>query len=355
MKAVGLLLTFSAMLAANPVYSVINLGGMGGSESTGYRINDSGSVIGWAQTPTGTEQSFVTSKGGGVQNVSPSSSDAYAFGINNSGLIVGTSYQNGEAHGWIWSGSGSTDMGAGTFGTGINDSGVVVGGNGHAFVFANGGYQDLGTLAGGDWSAAYGVNEAGIVVGNGSTAWGGFRGFIWSAGSGMMQLGTLGGANSYATDINENGEVVGHSATASGYEHAFMTTGGKLTDLGTLDGGSSYAYGINDSGGIVGYSWSDSEENPCAFLFVNGVMLDLNALVGYGSGWELQQAYGINNAGQIVGTGMFDGKLSAFLLDPVHTSYVDAAAVPEPSTTLLIVLGAAGMLFAIARRRNWHS
>jgi len=142
---------------------------------------------------------------------------------------------------------------AGAFATGINNAGTLIGSSGHAFELVNGAYQELGTLAGGDWSSAYAINDSGNVVGYGDLSDGLFRGMVWSPGGGMLELGTLGGANSCATGVNANGEVVGHTGTASGYEHAFLAIGGALTDLGTLDGGSSYGYGINDAGSIVDY------------------------------------------------------------------------------------------------------
>src|SRR5216110_1055210 len=50
-----------------------------------------------------------------------------------------------------------------------------------------------------------------------------------------MDLGTLGGVSSYATDINESGTVVGWSQTAAGWPHAFRWTASTgMVDLGTL-------------------------------------------------------------------------------------------------------------------------
>jgi probable HAF family extracellular repeat protein len=190
--------------------------------------------------------------------------------------------------------------------------------------------RDLGTLAGGSWSAAYAVNAAGSAAGYGDIG-GGFQAFMWSSGSGITALGTLGGTNSYATSINDAGLVAGHAALASGYEHAFMWSGGVMNDLGTL-GGNSFAYDINQAGDVVGYSYLDNGVSH-AFLERNGLLIDLNSLLGAGSGWELIAAYGINDSGQIVGTGMFQGQERVFRLDPA------VSAIPEPSGAALAALG----------------
>ena len=67
-------------------------------------------------------------------------------------------------------------------------------------------------------------------------------------------LTDLGGAFSFANDINEAGQVVGSATTASGQSHAFLWENGAMTDLGTLGGPTSGAGGLNDAGQVVGGS-----------------------------------------------------------------------------------------------------
>lgn len=165
MKTIGFLLMIAAAAAASPIYTVAGLGGLGGSSSTGYAINNSGTVAGWGQTASGGQQAFVSTPNG-LRPLPSGNSESYAYGINDSGTAVGTTYVNGQAHGTIWSGAGTTDLGADSYATAINNSGEVAGGNGNAFVVVNGQMQTLGTIAGGNWSAAYGINDAGTVVGD---------------------------------------------------------------------------------------------------------------------------------------------------------------------------------------------
>jgi probable HAF family extracellular repeat protein len=84
---------------------------------------------------------------------------------------------------------------------------------------------DLGTLPGGNSSAAHAINERGQIVGFSTTASGAEHAVLWSKDGKMTDLGTLpGGTYSGARDINERGQVVGFSATASGEVRAVLWT-----------------------------------------------------------------------------------------------------------------------------------
>jgi probable HAF family extracellular repeat protein len=176
--------------------------------------------------------------------------------------------------------------------------------------------EDLGTL-GGAASFAWSANTAGLVVGQSYRADGKAHGFVFAGGT-MNDIGTLGGTLSNATAVNASGLVVGAATNSAGRWHANRLPAGSATlvDLGTLGGNWSGAEGVNGDGAIVGWSQTSTGVlHACLWTEADG-LVDLNGFVDPASGWVLSTAYGINDKGQITGYGFLDGQVRAFRLSP---------------------------------------
>ena len=350
MTIVSLAAAFAGPLArVASAVTATDLGTLGGESSEATAVNDSGQVVGRAETSSGDVHAFSWTHAGGMVDLGTlvGGKESEATAVNASGQVVGWSYtSSGNIHAFSWTHAGGM-VDLGTLGSGsseataVNASGQVVGwsytssGNVHAFSWTHaGGMVDLGTL-GGTESEAVAVNDSGQVVG-GSTTGSPYihHAFSWTQSGGMVDLGTLGGNESNATAVNDSGQAIGWAETSSANQYAFSwTQAGGIVDLGTLGGGCSFADAVNDCRQVVGWAcshasrgrrragWStwarwggiqrsrgrqqfrpgrrrvQSDFFDHAFAWTQaGGMVDLGTLGG-----ESSEAVAVNDSGQVVG------------------------------------------------------
>jgi len=206
-----------------------------------------------------------------------------SYSITDLGALSG----NGSSQPWAVNSSGQVVGGAQIF----------PGGNVHAFLYSDGGMIDLGTLGGSD-SYAYALNASGQVVGTSTLPGGENHAFLYSNGQ-MIDLGTPG----WAYGINVSGEIVGNT----GAGHAFLYSDGVMSELPLVD-----AYAINDSGDVIGDIWVPSPQGGFythAALYSGGIVTDLGTLAGN----QNSIAHAFNDVGQVVGGSLGDPLNDAFL------------------------------------------
>ncbi len=205
-----------------------------------------------------------------------------------------------------------------------------------------GAMQQLPPLPGDSTSAATAINDKGQAVGisgDCDIAVGRFsarHSVLWENGT-VTAIPNLGGATwNTPMDINASGDVVGFSNPVGPGDpegdfisHAFLWARGtdKAQDLGTLGGDFfSEAFAINGRGQVVGVSFG-GPNGPHAFIWEDGVMTDLNDLVGPGNLDVLLSAQDINDAGQITGRvrDHTTGQTLTFVATPVGIGRAEGA------------------------------
>lgn len=244
---------------------MMQLPGLGGNNSIGAGDNNSGQIVGWAENsvydPTcdNAANQFLQFRATLWEHDDrdkwevrelppyPGDPDSAATAINDSGHSVGISGQCGSA---------------------IGAYSAI-----HAVLWEDRKPTELVSLGGHGWNTPAAINNRGVITGFANSPNDLINGqlqirwlaFIWTRQTGrMMSLGTLPGSN------------------------------------GTPDA-MSQATDINDEDQIVGVSYADYQfDGARAFIYQNGTMTPLNALIGSASAdWDISSTGGINDRGEI--------------------------------------------------------
>ena len=128
-------------------------------------------------------------------------------------------------------------------------------------------------------------------------------------GTTFTTLDNPGAVRTFATSVNDSGTVVGISTDPPSTDpnsqvpetHGFTEKGGAFTTFNdpraTGSGGGTFANGINTGGTVVGYETDNLSNNPSSFTY-NGTTFTriVNPNARFGT-----FAYGINASGEVVG------------------------------------------------------
>jgi probable HAF family extracellular repeat protein len=163
---------------------------------------------------------------------------------------------------------------------------------------------------------------------------------------GIPRLDAGHGGNQAAA-INDLGQVVGTSSVRGANfikASPFMYFNGVMTDLGSLGGDYADARDINNQGWVIGTS-ATADNRIYSFLYLDGTMFNLEKLLNPDARehWSALSAWDINDRGQILVSGAFNprGTLELALLTPV----------PELPVWALVLMGLGAVGTTVWRRR----
>ncbi len=384
--ALLVVVTTSAGMAAHAqgpkpaMYSVTDLGTLGGTYSYSYTINDGGLVGGGAamanQTDGFAQTAFIWSHGqitnlGTLGGAACSTCNSETAGSNASGVAALLSETdqfdpNGEDFcgfgnhrqclAGIYRNGSLTALPALTGGNntqaywinkkgeavGFSETGTFDGNCAIAYQLyrfagvkwgADGTPHQLSPLQGDTVSFALGINDIGEAVGVSglcsnttvppNNVPSGPHAVLWNRDGTPVLVPDLPEAvgNNVGSSINNRGDVVGTQVISDGTVHAYVWhTGSDPQDLmlpGAFVTVAPCCHSVNDNREITGFAFDAN--GPRTFVWKDGNFTELNTVLPADTPWYIFNTASINNAGQIAATGfnINTGEVHAVLLTPI--------------------------------------
>lgn len=305
-------------------YTLTDLGDLGGSEVRAFGINDSGQIVGTATDSEGHSRAFLWEDGVMTGLGTLGGSKSMALDISPAGLVTGAAENAaGQVTAFLYDGT-MHDLGfrvGWNLLMGVNDSGQVTGRDAmtrHAFLY-DGELPplDIPTF-GGSYGHGVALTSEGHVVGDSEYAGSNARAFYWDGTLTPLEF-LPGGAHAVANDVNEMGQIVGYSFARNTPNHPvlWISKDDLPVDLGTLGGQTGNAVALNNHAQVVGGAETPTGQIH-AFIWENGNITDLNELIDPASPLDyLRSCDDINDKGQIVCQAVVGSQLRAFLLTPI--------------------------------------
>jgi probable HAF family extracellular repeat protein len=318
-----------ALKADQALYTIDDLGTLGGLAPTITGVNDSGEMSGFVGTSTGSRAVRYVKDSGWEFLPGLGTGFSEAYGINAAGDIVGYHFTATGQRAFRFHAGTIQDIdppagGTMTVGYAINSRGDVVGyadGPGGVIVpfLANPGLPAAPLASPSSFFAvACGVNDADQVAGFWLTNEGYQHAMRIDPDSGPADLPSVDGPTGFssACAIDSTGQV-GGQADSQGVARAFRARAGKPLD--NIDGFASTGSNVEAivKGRSVGWFFAQGGTQRAFTYTDDNGGLDLNTAIPSDSGWVLSVAKGVTASGEIIGEGLKDGVRTTFRLTPV--------------------------------------
>ncbi len=323
------------------------LPGFADGETVVKNVLSDGVAVGWFSDDAGAMRPFAWSEGDGMLDLTPEAAgvdfQGRAMSITETGLIIGHMVpMEGDPFSVpvLWDDGDIVNLGEH-----FDTSAVPTAANEHGQVIGVSGLADPAAKSGLDGAEAFiappdpldSFGPSGPACGVGPTLddqllTHGAGGFVYTPdsatdlGSGeMTPLDSLGGGATVPRAINDSGVVVGSSLMEPGdttdtreQVRGFLWDAERgMVALPTLGGAYGEAFDVNSAGVVVGVS-ERADGESAAFVWEQGMLVDLNDLLPSGSPWRFTMATEVSEDGAILAWGynaeIADGELYPVVL-----------------------------------------